>query len=207
MTKTGKRAAGMQRQAEKLKRAEVGVWRYLLSIAVFIGFIFLLFPIIGGSQNIWDAFAWFYLAAAAVATIIDALQGNVPLRPDKIFLRFTGYVFKLFAEVLLIALCIPVLALVFILGPLMCFVCLLGLGLSVMYVIVVVLGINIKGVVITYGGLFALGAFAASVISGLVFFTGMDRGDRLMEAWVDKVTDVFLFLNNRGKRGEKESKK
>ncbi|MCK5128199.1 MAG: hypothetical protein KAR42_18225, partial [candidate division Zixibacteria bacterium] len=89
-------------------------------------------------------------------------------------------------------------------GPVMFFVCFVSLGLVVMYFIEEILGIDFKGVIVPYGGLMALGALAAMLISGFVFFRFYDKTDRLMDSWLDKIVDAYLFINNRGRRGKQK---
>jgi hypothetical protein len=202
MTKPRERAADMKKHADKLKEASLGPWRYLLSIVAFIATLFLLPAVFKGSQSIWDALAWFYLIMAAAATVIDVIQGRARLNIKVIFLLFISYLLRIFAEILLLALALPVIALVFVLGPVMFFVCFVSLGMVVMYFIVEILGIDIKGVVVPYGGLTALGALAAMLISGFVLFRFTGKTDRWMDFWLDKIVDAFLFINNPGRRGK-----
>jgi hypothetical protein len=206
MTKLQERAADIKKHANKLKGANLGPWRYLLSIAAFIATLFLLPAVFKGSQSIWDALAWFYLAMAGLATLIDLIQGRARLNIKVLFLLFISYLLRIFAEILLLALALPVIALLFVLGPVMFFVCFVSLGLVVMYFIENILGIDIKGVVVPYGGLTALGALAAMLISGFVLFRFLGKTDRLMDSWLDKIVGAFLFINNPGRRGKQEPK-
>ena len=194
----------MKKHADKLKEASLSPWRYLLSIAAFIATLFLLPAIIKGSHSIWDALAWFYLLMAAAAAVIDVIQGRAPLRISVIFPLFLSYVLRLFAEILLIALALPVLALMFVLGPVMFFVCFVSLGMVVMYFIENILGIDIKGATVPFGGMTALAVLAAMLISGFVLFRFIDKTDRLMDFWLDKIVGAFLFINNRGRRNKQE---
>lgn len=194
----------MKKHAEKLKEASLSPWRYLLSIAAFTATLFLLPAIVKGSHSIWDALAWFYLLMAAAAAVIDVIQGRAPLRISVIFPLFLSYVLRLFAEILLIALALPVLALMFVLGPVMFLVCFVSLGMVVMYFIENILGIDIKGATVPFGGTTALGALAAMLISGFVLFRFIDKTDRLMDFWLDKIVGAFLFINNRGRRNKHE---
>jgi hypothetical protein len=207
MKKPRERAAEMKKHADKLKEASLGPWRYLLSIVAFTATLLLLPAVFKGSQSIWDALAWFYLIMAAVSTVIEVIQGRAPLRISVIFRLFISYLLRIFAEILLLALSLPLIALMFILGPVMFFVCFVSLGIVVMYFIVVVLGIDIKGVVVPYGGLTALGALAAMLISGFMFFRFIDKTDRLMDYYLDKIVDAFLFINNLGRRSNQKSEK
>ncbi|UCH92572.1 MAG: hypothetical protein JSV88_20060, partial [Candidatus Aminicenantes bacterium] len=204
MMKPRERAAEMKKHADKLKEASLSPWRYLLSIVAFIATLFLLPAVFKGSQSIWDALAWFYLAIAALATFIDVIQGRARLHIKVIFPLFISYILRIFAEILLLALALPVIALMFVLGPVMFFVCFVSLGMVVMYFIENILGIDIKGVVVPYGGLAALGALAAMLISGFVFFRFLGKTDRLMDSWLDKIVDAFLFINNLGRRGKQK---
>jgi hypothetical protein len=204
MTKLQKRTADMKKHADKLKEASLSPWRYLLSIAAFIATLFLLPAIIKGSQSIWDALAWFYLLIAGATAVIDVIQGRAPLRISVIFPLFLSYVLRLFAEILLIALALPVLALMFVLGPVMFFVCFVSLGMVVMYFIENILGIDIKGATVPFGGMTALAALAAMLISGFVLFRFIDKTERLMDFWLDKIVAAFLFINNRGRRNKQE---
>jgi hypothetical protein len=204
MKKPRERAADMKKHADKLKGASLSPWRYLLSIAAFIATLFLLPAVFKGSQSIWDALAWFYLAMAVLATFIDVIQGRARLNIKVIFLLFISYILRIFAEILLLALALPVIALLFVLGPVMFFVCFVSLGLVVMYFIENILGIDIKGVTVPYGGLTALGALAAMLISSFVFFRFLGKTDRLMDSWLDKIVDAFLFINNLGRRGKQK---
>lgn len=194
----------MKKHANKLKEANLSPWRYLFSIAAFIATLFLLPAIFKVFQSIWDALAWFYLIMAVLATLIEVIQSRAPLRISVIFPLFISYILRIFAEILLLALALPVIALLFVLGPVMFFVCFVSLGLVVMYFIENILGIDIKGVVVPYGGLTALGALAAMLISGFAFFRSLGKTDRLMDSWLDKVVDAFLFINNLGRRGKKK---
>jgi hypothetical protein len=204
MKKPRERATDMKKYADKLKEASLGPWRYLLSIVAFIATLLLLPAVFKGSQSIWDALAWFYLIMAAVAAVIEVIQGRAPLRISVILRLFISYLLRIFAEILLLALSLPLIVLMFILGPVMFFVCFVSLGMVVMYFIVVILGINIKGVVVPYGGLTALGALAAMLISGFVLFRFIDKTDRLMDSWLDKIVDAFLFINNLGSRSKQK---
>jgi len=194
----------MKKHADKLKEASLSPWRYLLSIAAFIATLFLLPAIIKGSHSIWDALAWFYLIMAAAAAVIDVIQGRARLRISVIFPLFLSYLLRIFAEILLIALALPVLALLFILGPVMFLVCFVSLGMVVMYFIENILGIDIKGATVPFGGTTALAALAAMLISGFVLFRFIDKTDRLMDFWLDKIVGAFLFINNRGRRNKQE---
>jgi hypothetical protein len=207
MKKTRERAAEMKKHTDKLKGANLSPWRYLLSIAAFIATLFLLPAVFKGSQSIWDGLAWFYLIMAAAAAVIDVIQGRAPLRIKVIFLLFISYLLRIFAEILLLALALPVIALLFVLGPVMFLVCFVSLGMVVMYFIENILGIDIKGVVVPYGGLTALGALAAMLISGFVLFRFIDKTDRLMDSWLDKIVGIFLFINNQGRRGKQKPEK
>lgn len=200
MKKPRERAADMKKHADKLKGANLSPWRYLLSIAAFIATLFLLPAIFKGSQSIWDALAWFYLIIAAAATLIDVIQGRARLHIKVIFPLFISYLLRIFAEILLLALALPVIALVFVLGPVMFFVCFVSLGMVVMYFIEEILGIDIKGVTVPFGGLTALGALAAMLIPGFVLFRFLGKTDRLMDSWLDKIVAAFLFINNLGRR-------
>lgn len=202
MKKPRERAAGMKKHADKLKGASLSPWRYLLSIAAFTATLFLLPAIFKGSQSIWDALAWFYLIMAAAAAVIEVIQGRAPLRISVIFRLFISYLLRIFAEILLLALSLPLIVLMFVMGPVMFFVCFVSLGMVVMYFIVMILGIDIKGVVVPYDGLTALGALAAMLISGFVLFRFIDKTDRLMDSCLDKIVDVFLFINNPGHRSK-----
>jgi hypothetical protein len=204
MKKPRERAAGMKKHADKLKGASLSPWRYLLSIAAFTATLFLLPAIFKGSQSIWDALAWFYLIMAAAAAVIEVIQDRAPLRISVIFRLFISYFLRIFAEILLLALSLPLIILMFVLGPVMFFVCFVSLGMVVMYFIVVILDIDIKGVVVPYGGLTALGALAAMLISGFVLFRFIDKTDRLMDYCLDKIVDVFLFINNLGCRSKQK---
>lgn len=207
MKKPRERAAEMKKHTDKLKGANLSPWRYLLSIAAFIATLFLLPAVFKGSQSIWDGLAWFYLIMAAAAAVIDVIQGRAPLRIKVIFLLFISYLLRIFAEILLLALALPVIALLFVLGPVMFLVCFVSLGMVVMYFIENILGIDIKGVVVPYGGLTALGALAAMLISGFVLFRFIDKTDRLMDSWLDKIVGIFLFINNQGRRGKQKPEK
>jgi hypothetical protein len=204
MKKPRERAADMKKHADKLKGASLGPWRYLLSIIAFIATLLLLPAVFKGSQSIWDTLAWFYLIMAAMATFIEVIQGRARLNIKVIFLLFISYLLRIFAEILLLALSLPLIMLMFVLGPVMFFVCFVSLGLVVMYFIENILGIDFKGVVVPYGGLTALGALAAMLISGFVFFRFIDKTDRLMDCWLDKIVDAFLFINNLGRRGKQK---
>ncbi len=207
MTKPRERVSDMKKHADKLKEASLSPWRYLLSIAAFIATLFLLPAIVKGSQSIWDALAWFYLIMAAAAAVIDVIQGRAPLRISVIFPLFLSYLLRIFAEILLLALALPVLALLFVLGPVMFLVCFVSLGMVVMYFIENILGIDIKGATVPFGGLTALGTLAAMLISGFVLFRFIDKTDRLMDSWLDKIVGIFLFINNRGRRGKQKPEK
>jgi hypothetical protein len=197
----------IKKHANKLKEASLSPWRYLLSIAAFIATLFLLPAVFKGSQSIWDALAWFYLIMAAVATFIEVIQGRARLRISVIVPLFISYILRIFAEILLLALALPVIALIFVLGPVMFFVCFVSLGMVVMYFIEAILSIDIEGVTVPYGGLTALGALAAMLISGFVFFCFLGKADRLMDFWLDKIVTAYLFINNLGRRGKQEPKK
>ncbi|MGD2087890.1 MAG: hypothetical protein PVH61_17060 [Candidatus Aminicenantes bacterium] len=206
MTELRERAVDMKKHADKLKEASLSPWRYLLSITAFIATLFLLPAIVKGSQSIWDALAWFYLIMAAAAAVIDVIQGRAPLRISVIFPLFISYILRIFAEILLLALALPVIALMFVLGPVMFLVCFVSLGMVVMYFIKEILGIDIKGVTVPFGGLTALGALAAMLISGFVLFRFIDKTDRLMDFWLDKIVAAFLFINNRRRPGHHTDK-
>jgi hypothetical protein len=141
---------------------------------------------------------------AALATFIDVIQGRAPLRISVIFPLFLSYLLRIFAEILLLAFALPVIALLFVLGPVMFLVCFVSLGMVVMYFIENILGIDIKGVVVPFGGLTALGALVAMLISGFVLFRFLGKTDRLMDSWLDKIVDAFLFINNLGRRGKQK---
>jgi hypothetical protein len=132
------------------------------------------------------------------------IRGRARLRISVIFPLFIYYILRIFAEILLLALSLPVIALMFVLGPVMFLVCFVSLGLVVMYFIENILGIDIKGVIVPYGGLTALGALAAMLISGYVLFHFIDKTDRLMDSWLDKIVAAFLFINNLGRRGKQK---
>jgi hypothetical protein len=194
----------IRKHANKLKEASLSPWRYLLSIGAFIATIFLLPAVFKGSQSIWDALAWFYLIMAAMATFIEVIQDRARRRFSVIFPLFLSYILWIFAEILLLALALPVIALMFILGPVMFFVCFVSLGMVVMYFIEEILSIDIKGVTVPYGGLTALGALVAMLISGFVFFCVLGKTERLMDFWLDKIVAAFLFINNLGRRGKQK---
>jgi hypothetical protein len=199
MTKAGKRVDGMKKQADKLKAANLGPWRYLLSIAAFIVTLFFLPAVFKGSHSFWDGLSWFYLIIAALATLIDVIQGRVSWRVKLLIPLFLSYLLRIFLEILLMVLALPVLALMFVLGPVMFIIGMVSLGMVVMYVIEVLLGIDIKGASVPYGGLTALAALAAMLISGYVFFRFLDKSEGLLDLWLDKIIDVFLFFNLLGK--------
>jgi hypothetical protein len=144
---------------------------------------------------------------AAMATFIEVIQGRARLRISVIFPLFLSYILRIFAEILLLALALPVIELIFVLGPVMFFVCFVSLDLVVMYFIEEILSIDIKGVTVPYGELTALGALVVMLISGFVFFRFLDKTDRLMDFWLDKIVTAFLFINNLGRRGKQEPEK
>lgn len=189
----------IKKHADKFKEANVGPWRYLLSIVAFLATLFLLPAVFKGSRSFWDGLSWFYLIVAALATLIDVIQGRIPLRITVIFGQFISYVMRILMEVLLIILALPVMALFFIMGPVMFFVFFVSLAMVLAYFVEVILGIDVRGIVVSYDGYTALAALVALPISGYVFYRAI-KAENLMDSCIEKIVDVFLFINKLGRR-------
>ena len=129
-----------QENIRRVKDAGVKPWRMLLSIIFFVFTIIMLPKIFEQGVGPLDSFAWFYLAMALLATLIDVIQGNVQFRIGLIISTFLGYMFRMFLEVALIILSIPVIVLVFFLGPVMIIIFFVSSVILVVYFIESVLG-------------------------------------------------------------------
>jgi hypothetical protein len=202
MTKQETKQNHIRKNLEKVKDADIKPWRMIVSIIVFIGALLTLPAIVKGSTGIWDFFAWFYLVMAAAAAVIDVIQGAVPLRFNSIVTAFLGYTYRLFMELVLIALCLPAIALMFILGPVMFLAFFVSLGCLVMYFLLVILKIDIKGVVPRESGIEALIELGVLLVSGFALFN-LFKTQKLFEYLLGKIIDGFLFVERLG-RGRKK---
>ena len=202
MTKQETERNNFHKNVEKVKGADIKPWRMVISVMVFIGALFTLPALVKGSAGIWDFFAWFYLVMAAAAAIIDVIQGAVPLRFSSIANAFLGYVYRLFMESVLIALCLPVIVLMFILGPVMFLAFFVSLGCLIMYFLLVILKLDIKGVVPRESGIEALIELGVLLVSGYAIFN-INKTEKLFSYLLDKVIDGFLFVERLGRKKDR----
>jgi hypothetical protein len=188
-----------KQQLEKFKGPDFQPWRILASIALFTGGIFLLPYASQHFENPINYYVFFFLFFQALAMVIDVVQGRIPLKPPVMFMVFLRYVFGTFLQLLALALCVPLIAILFFLGPVMFLLFFLALVGVLVFVIEEILRIDIKGVHSF------LNWYQALIASGVIYLTGLSLFKRewiekFFDLWLDKVTDLIVFLETGKKK-------
>lgn len=182
-----------KKQIEKFKGPGFSPWRILASIALFIGGIFTLPYAAKYFDHPINFYVFFFLFFQALAVVISVVQGHIPFKASVMFTVFLRYVFGTLLQLLALALCVPLLAIMFFLGPVMFMLFFLALVGVIVFFIEEILRIDIKGVssfLNWYQSLIALGVI---FLSGLALVK-RDWIEKFFDLWIDKVTDLIVLL-------------
>lgn len=193
------KAINSKKQIEKFKGPDFSPWRMLVSIALFIGGIFSLPYAAKHMENPINFYVFFFLFFQALAVVISVVQKRIPFKASVMFTVFLRYVFGTFLQLLALALCVPLIGIMFFLGPVMFLLFFLALVGVVVFFIEEILRIDIKGVhsfLNWYQSLIAL---------GVIFLTGSalikrEWIEKFFDLWIDKVTDLIVFLETGKKK-------
>lgn len=194
-----------KQRIQKMKDSGFRPWRLLLSIALFL-IALIAIPGLGAKyiKNPINFFVFFFLAFQALAVVIDVAQGRLPCKIAVIFKVFLQYVLGTLLQILALLLCLPVIAVTFFWGPFMMLVFFVGSVGLVVYFIEGVLGIDIKGVVSFVKGVEVLITLAVVLVSGFLL-SRLSWADKFFNLWIDKVTDLIVFLEGAAPPADKSS--
>ncbi len=191
---------------ERIKKSATGIGE-IAAIAVFMVGLWLFFAF-GDWLSVWKIDGYFktflfffvlYVGAQLLATLIDFLQGKHKATFKNFIILWSGYLFMTLINLLILVLLIPMMALQFLLGPVVFFVGFISLATLVIYFVQNILGFDWVGhpptpEVAKYamiGLLFCLGAF------GLVYYwvkNNIHPEDKLIDFWIDKLADPAAEL-------------
>ena len=183
-----------KKRIEKIKDAHISFWRLPVSIVVFVAGFFSFFFLAEKIKNPWDLVAFFFLFFQALAVVVGVVRGDIPFKAGPIINHFLWYVFSTFLQLLLIILILPTILIEMILFQFMIVVSLVGFACLVVYFIEIILGIDIKGVVVPFNnGTQVLLTLGAVIVSSFIVYKN-SWVKRFIDAWVDKATDLIVFL-------------